>query len=108
MGPAMTDEIKAINGIDRLIHEPARLAIMAALSACESADFQALLNLTGLSKGNLSAQLRKLEEGGYLSIRKSFKGNYPYTTAGLTKDGRAAFKTYWAQVQELARQVNAE
>ena len=104
----MTDEIKAINGIDRVIHEPARLAIMAALSACESADFQYLLNLTGLSKGNLSAQLRKLEEAGYVSINKSFKGNYPHTTAALSKAGRAAFKTYWEQYEQLARHIRPE
>jgi DNA-binding transcriptional ArsR family regulator len=104
----MSDEIRAINHIDRVIHEPARLAIMAALSACESADFQYLLNLTGLSKGNLSAQLRKLEEAGYVTIAKSFKGNYPHTDAALTRAGRAAFKSYWDQYQALARQFNPE
>lgn len=103
----MSDEIKAINHIDRVIHEPARLAIMAALSACESADFQYLLNLTDLSKGNLSAQLRKLEDAGYVSINKSFKGNYPHTTAELTKQGRDAFKAYWAQYQKLARHLES-
>ena len=78
------------------------------LALHERPDFQALLNLTGLSKGNLSAQLRKLEEAGYVAIRKSFKGNYPHTTAALTRDGRAAFKTYWDMVQGLARQVNPD
>jgi DNA-binding transcriptional ArsR family regulator len=102
----MSDQIKAINHIDRVVHEPARLAIMAALSACESADFQYLFNLTGLSKGNLSAQLRKLEEAGYVRITKSFKGNYPYTTAALTKEGRRAFRSYWEQYQSLAKHIN--
>ena len=104
----MSDDIKSINHIDRLVHEPARLAILAALSACESADFQYLLNLTGLTKGNLSAQLHKLEEAGYVHIAKSFKDNYPHTDAALTKAGRAAFKAYWEQVQKLARHVNPE
>ena len=66
------DEFKEIINLDRLIHEPARLAIMAVLSACKSADFTYLLNTTGLTKGNLSAQLRKLEEGEYLTITKGF------------------------------------
>ena len=70
----MTSEIQDIAHFDRLIHEPARLAIMAVLSACESADFAYLLNATGVSKGNLSAHLSKLEEGGYVAIVKTFKG----------------------------------
>ena len=64
----MADEIKDLTNIDRLIHEPSRLAIMAVLSACESADFTYLLNTTGLTKGNLSAHLSKLEDAGYIKI----------------------------------------
>lgn len=97
------DEFKDIVNFDRLIHEPARLAIMAVLSACESADFTYLLNATGLSKGNLSAHLRKLEEGGYVSITKGFKGRYPHTTCALTKSGRRAFNTYRKQYLTLAQ-----
>ena len=100
------DEIKAISNLDRLIHEPARLAIVAVLSACESADFKFLLNETGLSKGNLSAQLSKLEEAGYVAITKSFKGKYPHTECALTKDGKRAFKAYWDQYQALMNQFN--
>jgi DNA-binding HxlR family transcriptional regulator len=95
------DEIKAIADLDRLIHEPARLAIVAVLSACESADFKYLLNATDLSKGNLSAQLRKLEEAGYVAVTKSFKGKYPHTDCALTAEGQRAFKTYWAQYRAL-------
>jgi DNA-binding transcriptional ArsR family regulator len=102
----MTDEIKNIAGLDRLIHEPARLAIVAVLSACESADFNYLLNNTGLTKGNLSAQLSKLEDAGYVKIDKGFKGKYPHTMCALTKDGRRAFKGYWEQVQALADHLN--
>jgi DNA-binding MarR family transcriptional regulator len=100
----MPDNIKAISNFDRLIHEPSRLAIMAVLYASESADFKYLLNATGLSKGNLSAHLRKLNEGGYLTITKGFKGNYPHTTCALTKEGRKAFKDYQKQYLSLARQ----
>ncbi len=104
----MTDEIKAIAQLDRLIHEPARLAIMAVLSACESADFKYLLTTTGLSKGNLSAQLRKLEEAGYVAISKSFQGKYPHTDCSLTAEGQHAFKAYWDQYQALAEQLNQD
>jgi DNA-binding transcriptional ArsR family regulator len=101
----MADEIKGITSFDRLIHEPSRLAIMAVLSAVESADFAFLLNSTGLTKGNLSAHLRKLEKAGYLTITKGFKGNYPHTTCALTRDGRRAFKAYRKQYLALAKQL---
>ncbi len=101
----MADEIKDIAGFDRLIHEPARLAIMAVLSACESADFAYLLNATGLSKGNLSAHLSKLEAGGYVSIVKSFKGKYPNTACSLTAAGRRAFQRYRQQYLALAHHL---
>jgi len=84
---------------DRLIHQPSRLAIMAVLAGCESADFAYLLNATSLTKGTLSAHLSKLEEAGYVTITKSFKGKYPHTAAGLTPVGRQAFKKYRKQYQ---------
>lgn len=102
----MSDEIKNIASLDRMIHEPSRLAIVAVLSACESADFSYLLNSTGLTKGNLSAQLSKLEEAGYVQISKGFKGKYPHTTCALTGDGRKAFKQYWEQYQALAQHLD--
>lgn len=104
----MTDDIKQINSLDRMIHEPARLAIMAVLSACESADFTFLLNATELSKGNLSAQLSKLEECGYVRISKGFKGKYPHTSCALTKEGRRAFEAYWQQTLALARHLGQQ
>ena len=104
----MPNEIRAISNFDRLIHEPSRLAIMAVLFASESADFKYLLNTTGLTKGNLSAHLRKLENGGYLKITKGFKGNYPHTNCALTKDGRKAFKNYRKQYLALAKEFNKE
>ena len=85
----MADEIRDLANLDRLIHEPSRLAIMAVLSACASADFTYLLNATGLSKGNLSAHLSKLEEGGYVVISKSFKGKYPNTNCSLSSRRKA-------------------
>ena len=104
------DEIRNIANFDRLIHEPSRLAIMAVLWASESADFKYLQNTTGLTKGNLSAHLRKLEEAGYLKIEKGYRrtgsgGNYPHTTCALTKEGRRAFKDYRKQYLAVARQL---
>ena len=87
--------------IDRLIHEPARLAIIAVLSACESADFKRIQQITELTKGNLSAQLQKLEEVGYITITKSFRDKYPHTTCALTPTGRRAFDVYWQRVKAL-------
>jgi DNA-binding MarR family transcriptional regulator len=80
--------------IDRNIHEPARLMVMAWLSVVESADFIFLMNQTGLTWGNLSAHLSKLEEAGYILIEKSFKGKRPNTMLQLTPKGKQAFQTY--------------
>lgn len=102
----MSDEIRDLAQLDRLIHEPARLAIMAVLSACDSADFKALLHLTGLTKGNLSAQLSKLEEGSYVAIRKGFQGKYTHTDCALTPEGRRMFKAYLEQYEALMQRLN--
>ncbi len=101
----MTYDTRAITGFDRRIHEPARLAIMAVLWSCDSADFSYLLNVTDLSKGNLSAHLRKLEQAGYLTITKSFKGRYPNTACALTKEGRRAFSAYRKQYLAFAKHL---
>jgi len=79
---------------DRVIHEPARLKIMAVLSVAESADFTYLMGETGLTRGNLSVQLTRLKEAGYLEIKKEFVGKLPRTTASMTSAGRRAFDTY--------------
>lgn len=84
--------------IDRVIHEPARLAILAVLASVEETDFKFLEAATGLTKGNLSRQTTKLEEAAYLSIRKYFKGKIPATSYRITKQGRAAFDQYWRQM----------
>lgn len=102
----MEREIQDITGIDRLVHEPARLAILAVLSACESADFASLVTITGLTKGNLSAQLQKLEEAGYITITKGFRARYSHTTCALTPAGRKAFSEYWKRIQALGGALN--
>ena len=94
-------DYSALAEIDRLVHEPARLAVMALLYVVESADFTFLVNQTGLSWGNLSAHLSKLEEAGYLEVEKSFKGRRPNTNLRLTTAGRSAFEDYRRRLQQV-------
>lgn len=89
--------------IDRLIHEPARLAILTALAACEKADFVFLVNLTGLTKGNLSSHLARLEAGGLIRIEKTFEGRQPTTYAMLTPEGREGLEEYWKRLEGIRR-----
>ena len=96
-----SQEYSALAEIDRLVHEPARLAVMALLYVVESADFTFLVNQTGLSWGNLSAHLSKLEEAGYLEVEKSFKGRRPNTNLRLTTAGRRAFQDYRRRLQQV-------
>jgi DNA-binding transcriptional ArsR family regulator len=88
-------------GVDRLIHDPSRLAILSALLACAEADFQYLLAVTGLSKGNLSSHLSKLEAGGLVEIRKGFAGKVPWTRARLTPGGRQRVEAHWRNLERL-------
>lgn len=104
----MQSEIQGITNIDRIIHEPARLAIVAVLSACESADFKALSHITGLTKGNMSVQLQKLEEASYITITKSFVGRYPHTDCALTATGRQAFNAYWQVYKALGNALELQ
>lgn len=93
------ESLQPIEGIDRTIHAPTRLKILAFLSVVDNADFTFLLNQTGLTRGNLSANLRKLEEAGYVSIKKEFVDRVPRTLIRLTDEGRAAIQTYRENMQ---------
>lgn len=93
--------------INRLIHEPARLAILTALSACEKADFVFLLNVTGLTKGNLSSHLSRLERGGLVRIEKQFEGKLPVTYVMLTPEGREGLDQHWARLDALKQAARA-
>jgi DNA-binding transcriptional ArsR family regulator len=90
----MSAKIQRLAKIDRIIHEPARLMIVALLAAIKEADFQYLHQATGLTKGNLSVHLSRLEEAGYVAIEKSFRGKYPLTLCRLTQQGREALDQY--------------
>jgi len=95
----MSSEKYSLAGVDRTIHEPSRSIILAILSAVESADFLYLLRETGLTKGNLSVHLSKLEEAGYIRIEKTYRGKIPMTLCRLTETGRRAFGTYREQLK---------
>ncbi len=88
------------------MHEPARLAILSALSACESADFTFLQRITGLTKGNHSSHLMRLEEAGLIEVTKRFAGKLPQTTASLTDQGRERIDAHWDDLRQLARDAS--
>jgi DNA-binding MarR family transcriptional regulator len=87
-------DLRPISELDRVIHEPARLLVMATLYVVDSADYTFLKGQTGLTWGNLSSHLTKLEEAGYVEVEKKFKGRKPNTMLRLTAEGRAAFRAY--------------
>ncbi len=97
----MTTPFEELANLDKLIHEPARLAILTALSACESADFLSLRRLTGLSDGNLSVQLSKLEEAGLINIKKQFVAKKPNTQLNITPKGQSAIQRHWERLTAL-------
>jgi DNA-binding MarR family transcriptional regulator len=96
-----TQDLGRLLSIDRSIHEPARLMILAYLSAVESADFIFLLNQTGLTQGNLSFHLSKLEESDYVAIEKKFIGKRPHTMLSITAKGRKALKEHLKTMKGL-------
>lgn len=92
-----------ISGLDRIIHEPSRLAILTALSSCKEADFLFLQRLIGLSKGNLSSHLAKLEKAELVEIRKTYEGKKPLTLVSLTERGHQAINHHWKLLEDLRR-----
>jgi DNA-binding MarR family transcriptional regulator len=95
--------LKSIGEIDRLVHEPARLIILAVLNAVESADFLFLLRQTGLSKGNLSSHLGRLEAAKYIEVQKEFVDKIPRTVLHITDRGRQALQTYRQNMAQVLR-----
>ena len=90
-----------LNEIDTVVHEPARLNIMTQLYVVESADFLFLMRQTGLTFGNLSSHLSKLEAAGYVIVKKEFLGKKPHTMLRLTEKGRVAFRRYMQSMKQL-------
>jgi DNA-binding MarR family transcriptional regulator len=83
------------------VHEPARLMIVSQLYVIDSADFLFVMQQTGLTQGNLSSHVSKLEAAGYVEVRKEFVDKKPRTLLSLTKEGRAAFKDYLARMKRI-------
>lgn len=95
-----------IAGLNKLLHEPARLSIMTALANCVQADFLFLLRLIGLSKGNLSGHLSKLEAAELVAINKRFVGKKPQTLLAITEKGREQVEAHWRQLELLRKSTH--
>ena len=93
------------NEIDPVIHSPARLKILAVLAAVETADFLFILRQTGLTRGNLSSHMSKLEAAGYIHIEKQFVKKIPRTLLQLTEEGRTALNQYRQQMTQMLNQL---
>lgn len=105
----MSEEHSQFPSPNRLIHEPARLAILTVLSSCVSADFVFLQGVTGLSKGNLSVQLSNLEHSGLVAISKEIVDKKTRTTARLSELGATEVEQYWRTMDEIrARMAGKE
>ncbi|MGX6646443.1 winged helix-turn-helix domain-containing protein [Maricaulaceae bacterium MS644] len=94
-------------GLDEVIHGKLRLGVMAYLAGVSDASFGELKDKTGATDGNLSAQMRKLEEAGYVGIKKTFVGRKPHTRASLTPAGRRAWADYLAQLEVLIQEMKS-
>lgn len=86
--------------LDPVLHNQLRLGVVSLLVAAEEADFNFLLEKTGATRGNLSVQISKLKEAGYVEVKKTFKDNYPNTACSLTPQGLAAFERYVKAIKE--------
>lgn len=93
--------IKQVIGTDKIIHEPARIVLLAILNAADQVDFTFLLNETGLSQGNLSSHLSKLESSGYIEIEKTFHKKRPRTLISMNEKGKSAFMEYLKTMREF-------
>ncbi len=93
--------------LDRVIHEPVRLRIMAILSGVDRADFKFMLSTLGVSKGNLASHMDRLEQAAYVNIHKSFNGKMPHTEYCLTDAGRNAWSNYWAELDLIRASLHS-
>jgi DNA-binding MarR family transcriptional regulator len=100
------EQLQKALGINRVIHEPARLVVLAVLSKIDWAEFNFLLTATGLTKGNLSKQSARLEEVGYIEIEKGYKGRIPVTRYRITAQGKADLERYMRQMNAFGEELN--
>lgn len=102
MPPSPTNEkLQPLAEIDKLVHEPARLMILAVLHVVESADFLFVERQTGLTRGNLSSHMSKLEKAGYIAITKEFVGKIPRTLLRITDEGQTALLAYIDRMEKV-------
>ena len=93
--------LRTILELDRMVHEPARLAILTVLASAGSVEFKFLEMVTGLSKGNLNSHATKLETAGYLEVLKAFRGKIPVTSFRITAEGKQALSGYWRHMNQV-------
>ena len=96
----MNQQMQTIAELDRVIHEPGRLMIVALLFAVERSDFLYLHHETGMNKGTLSSHIARLEEAGYVAVTKTYRGKVPQTLLSLTGAGRRAFEQYRRRLKQ--------
>ena len=94
-------DFNSISNLNKLIHEPARISVLSLLSVVEEADFIFIMNSTGLTQGNLSSHLAKLEDAAYIEIEKSFKGKRPHTIVRLTDSGHRELIEYIKTIKKF-------
>lgn len=99
----MRADLAGLLAVDRLVHEPARLVILTVLAEAEAVEFPFLAKVSGLSKGNLSSHISKLDQAGYLEVNKSFRGKMPSTSLKLTASGRNALRKYRQHLKRALR-----
>jgi len=90
------------NSINRVVHEPVRLAILKILTSAKEVDFNFLLTALGVTKGNLATHINKLETSGLIEVKKEFRGKVPHTSYRITRMGRHQFQKYWENMKVLA------
>lgn len=90
------------NNINRIVHEPVRLAILKILTSAKEVDFNFLLTTLSVTKGNLATHINKLETAGLVEVKKEFRGKIPHTSYRITKTGRRQFQKYWENLKALA------
>ncbi len=100
--------LQPLTEIDKLIHEPARLMILATLHVVESADFLFVERQTGLTRGNLSSHMSKLENAGYIDITKEFVEKIPRTLLRITDEGRKALLDYTTKMKSVLSELSEE
>lgn len=101
MGDPLPADPHPLADIDQVIHAPARLMVLTYLYVAESVDYVFLMRMTGLTWGNLSTHLTKLEQSGYVVITKGYRGKKPHSTVSLRPEGRAAFQRYKQSLQKV-------